>query len=115
VNTKFLLALSAALTICLAGFGCRSEWTRDIDGCRVGIRECGDHLEITVDVPADLTMPEDDPGVGVAERALAEYLNVPNDGAFECPGLTALSERSHGTGHVFVFQIPRASLRIIKK
>ena len=113
MNTKHLLALSAALVICLAG--CRSEWSRDIDGCKVGIREQGDHLEITVDVPAGVTLPEDDPGVGIAERALAEYLNVPNDGAFECPGLTALTERSSGTGHVFVFQIPKTSLRAVKK
>lgn len=113
MNTKILLALFAALAICLAG--CSSGWTRYIDGCKVGIRECGDLLKITVDMPAGVTLPEDDPGVGVAERALAEYLNVPNDGAFECPGLTVLTERPSGTGRVFVFQIPRASLRIVKK
>ena len=110
-----IIAALAALTLCLAG--CAQVWTRDIDGCRVEIREQRDMLEITVRVPSELDdkFPGSDSGDWVVERALAEYLGITDDGTLACPGLTAVAERSDAAGRVFVFNIPKASLRVVKK
>ena len=104
---KYLVAALAALALCLAG--CDEVWTRDIDGCRVEIRKHGGVLEITVFAPASGN------GEWVTERALAEYLGVARGGRFECPGMTAVAERTDGTGRVLVFHLPEAALRIVKK
>ena len=111
----FTTAALAALALCLVG--CAQVWTRDIDGCRVEIREQGDLLEITVRVPSEHgdKFPGSDSGDWVVERALAEYLGITGDGTFECPGLSAVAERSDAAGRVFVFNIPKASLRVVKK
>ena len=110
-----IAAALAALALCLAG--CAQVWTRDIDGCRVEIREQHDLLEITVRVPSAHgdKFPGSNSGDWVVECALAEYLEIARDGTFACPGLTAVAERSDAAGRVFVFNIPKASLRVVKK
>ena len=81
----------------------------DIDGCRVEIRKDDGILKITVSVPAGGN------GDWVVERAIAEYIGLAREGSFECPGLTAVAERSDAAGRILVFHIPEVSLRIAKK
>ena len=111
--------LTAALAVLALAFGgCDSVWRRDIDGCKVEIRDLdGGVLEITVHVPRgnEGKFPEDSPGDFVVEHALAEYLGVSEGGNFECPGLNAVDERHNGNGRIFVFHLPKASLRVTKK
>ena len=93
------------------------KWEKQLNGAVVVIRKSEGYLNISVSVArnnlAEFSSHED--YVAVIETALADYLELSNNAAFECPGLETVSEYSEKDRHVTVFRLPRNSLKIIKK
>ena len=93
------------------------KWEKKLDGAVVVMRKSAGYLNISISVPqnklADFSSHED--YVALIETALADYLGLSNDSAFECPGLETVSEHSEKDRHLTVFRLPLNSLKIIKK
>ena len=116
---KRLLACSfLSLVFCLFT-GCDEDgrWDKIINGNRVSIVQTGEHLEITVFIPAKnlggFEAPDSYPEL--LEETFADYLKLSGDAEFSCPGLETVSEKVESDGRTTIFRIPVTAIKVNRR
>lgn len=116
---KRLLACSFLCLVFSLFTGCDGDgrWDKIINGNRVSIVQIGEHLEITVFIPAKNLGGFEDPDsyTELLEEALTDYLKLSDDAEFKCPGLETVSEKAENDGRMTIFRIPETAVKVNRR
>lgn len=94
------------------------KWEKNIDDNLIKITKKAAELNIDVFVPASqkkLLKNEVRDDSFLITKALADYLELPDNTFISCPGLHAISETDHTDGYSILYSIPIDTLKVLKK